>query len=228
MPSSASVAKTRLASPSARSQAVELGLLRADMERDAIGVEAELLGMAQHVDGHLRHAAELARQRPFGAFAIGQHAAEHAGAGSGAGDLLDFLDAVDGEEADAERIGAGDVALLLDGVAEGDAVGGRAGVERHLDFGNGRGVEGGAHRSEQAQDFRRRVCLHRIVDLRSGSACPKALEIVAHDIEVDDEARAVGTSGGEEVEDALRGHGSLQSRIARASQAACSRALGHA
>ena len=62
-------------------------------------------------------------------------------------------------------IGAGDVALLLDGVAEGDAVGRRTGIHRHLDFGNGRGVEGRAHRSEQAQDFRRRVCFHRIVDL---------------------------------------------------------------
>ena len=67
-------------------------------------------------------------------------------------------------------IGARDVALLLDGVAEGDAVSRRAGVHRHLDFGNRRGVEGRAHRGEQAQDLRRRVGLHRIVDLRIAAA----------------------------------------------------------
>ena len=106
-------------------------------------------------------------------------------------------------------IGARDVALLLDGVAEGDAVGRRAGIHRHLDFGNRRGVEGRAHRGEQAQDLRRRVCLHRVVDPGIGKRLLEGAEIVAHDVEVDDEAGAVRTSGGEEIEDALRGHRSL-------------------
>ena len=44
-------------------------------------------------------------------------------AGRRAGDLLDLGLAVDREEAHAERVGARDVALLLDRVAEGDAVG---------------------------------------------------------------------------------------------------------
>jgi hypothetical protein len=41
--------------------------------------------------------------------------------GAAAGDLLDFLDAVDGEEVHAELVGAGDVAFFLDGVAIGNA-----------------------------------------------------------------------------------------------------------
>ncbi len=43
MPSSASVAKTRLASRKRPVPGVEIGLLRADMEGDAIGVEPEHL-----------------------------------------------------------------------------------------------------------------------------------------------------------------------------------------
>ena len=174
------------------------------------------MGIDEHVDGHLRHAAELARQRPFGAFAIGQHAAEHAGAGSGTRDLLDFLMAVDREQPDAERMRAGNVAFLLDGVAEGDAGGGRTGIQRHLDFGDGRGIEVGAHAGEQVQDFRRRVCLDGIVDRAVRHRMTESVEIVAHDIEVDHEAGAVGTSGGEEVEDALGGHGSIPSSNSRA------------
>ncbi len=123
---------------------IDLGHLRTDMERDAVGCEAELMGVDENVDGHLRHAAELARQRPFGAFAIREHAAEHAGAGSGTGDLLDFLVAVDRKEADAERMRAGDVAFLLDRVAVGDAGSGRTGVERHFDFSDGGAIEVGA------------------------------------------------------------------------------------
>ena len=105
--------------------------------------------MLEHVGRHLGHAAELARQRPFGAGAVAQDAAEHLGAGRGAGDLLDLGLAVDREEADAELEGARDVTLLLDRVAERDAVGRSAGRERHLDLGDRGGVEARAERGEQ-------------------------------------------------------------------------------
>jgi hypothetical protein len=45
------------------------------------------------------------------------------GAGRGAGDLLDLGLAIDREQPHAEREGARDVALLLDRVAVGDALG---------------------------------------------------------------------------------------------------------
>jgi hypothetical protein len=185
------------------------------MERHAIGVEAELLRMAQHVDRHRRHAAELARQRPFGTRTVGEHAAEDARRRGDAGDLLHFLDAVDGEETDAKLVGTRDVTLLLDRVAEGDAVRRRTGIHRHLDLGDRSGVEGRAHLGKQAQDLRRRIGLHGVVDLRIRQGLLEGAEIVAHDVEVDDEARAVRTSGGEEIEDALRGHRSAPRRALR-------------
>ena len=83
-------------------------------------------------------------------------------AGRGAADLLDLGLAVDREQADAEREGARDVALLLDGVAEGDAVGRGAGREHHLDLGDRGGVEAGAERGEERQQLRRRIRLHGV------------------------------------------------------------------
>src|SRR5262249_3323548 len=81
-------------------------LLRADVERHADRVEAQSVGMLEHVDRHLRIAAEFPRQRPFGTGAAEQEAAEHLGAGGGAGDLVHFGFAVDREKPDAERKGA--------------------------------------------------------------------------------------------------------------------------
>ena len=87
------------------------------------------MGVLEDVDGVLRRAAEFPRQRPFGAVIGAEDAAEDLRAGRGARDLLDLLAGVDREEADAAREGRGDVALLLDGVAVGDAVGRGAGGE---------------------------------------------------------------------------------------------------
>ena len=117
------------------------------MERDAARLQAQTLGEVEHLDRHLRIAAELARQRPFGAGAVIENAAEHLCAGGGTGDLLDFGGAVDREQANAEREGARDVALLLDRIAIGDAVGRSPCGQRHFDFGDRRGVEARAHRA---------------------------------------------------------------------------------
>ena len=113
---------------------VEIGLLRADMERHAIGVEPEIARLAQQLDRHLGRAAELARQRPFGAVALDQDAAEDARAGRRARQLLQLGLAVEGEEPHAPLVGEGDVALLLDRVAEREALGGDAVVEAQLDL----------------------------------------------------------------------------------------------
>ena len=148
----------------------------------------------EHVRRHGGIAAELARQRPFGAGAVEQEAAEHTRAGGGTGDLLHLGLAVDREQTDAEREGARDVALLLDRIAVGDAVGRGAGRERHLDLGDRGGVEAGAERGEQRQHLRRRVRLHGVEHARVGQRLGKGGIIVADDVEIDDEARALVTT----------------------------------
>ena len=106
-------------------------------------------------------------------------------------DLLDLGLAVDREQAHAERVGARDVALLLDRVAVGDAVRRGAGGEHHLDLGDRGGVEAGAEAGEQRQHLRRRVRLHGVEHARVGQRLGEGEVVVADDIEVDDEARPV-------------------------------------
>ena len=159
------------------------------MERDAARLQSETPGEVEHLDRHLRIATELARQRPFGAGAIIEDAAEHLGAGGGAGDLLDFGGAVDREQANTEREGARDITLLLDRVAIGDAVRRCTGGQRHFDFGYRRRIEARAHLGQQRQHFGRRIGLHRIEHAAVRQRLGEGLVIVAHDFEVDDEAR---------------------------------------
>ena len=126
--------------------------------------------------------------------------------GADAGDLLDLGLAVDREEADAERVGARDVALLLDGVAVGDAVGRGAGREHHLDLGDRGGVEAGAELGQQRQHLRRRVGLHGVEHAGVGQRLGKGRVVVAHDVEIDDEAGPVlDPRSAQEFTDAL-GH----------------------
>src|SRR4029079_1971947 len=141
-----------------------------------------------------------------GAVAIGQDAAKHARTGRGAGDLLDFLDGIDGIERDAELMGARDIALLLDRVAVGDAVGRGTGGERHFDLGHRSRVEARAQRGEERQHFGRWIGLHRIEYAGGRHGAGEAEVIVTDDLEVDDEAGALGSSVGEEVDHALRSH----------------------
>jgi hypothetical protein len=105
-----------------------------------------------------------------------------------------------------------DIALLLDRVAEGNAGRGRTGVECHFDFSHGGAIEVGAHGGEKPEDFGRRVCLDGIIDHAVGQGMAERLEIVFDHIEIDHEAWAVGTSGGEKVADALR-HGINPSKV---------------
>ena len=167
---------------------MRVALLRADVERDAVSLKAQSVRVLEHVDRHGRLAAELARQRPFRPDAVEEDAAEHPAARRGAGDLLDLGLAIDREQAHAERVGARDVALLLDGVAVGDAVGGGAGREHHLDLGDRGGVEAGAEAGKQRQHLRRRVRLHGVEHARVGQRLGEAAIVFAHDVEIDDEA----------------------------------------
>src|SRR5690606_31917857 len=132
----------------------QVGLLRTYVEGHAISIEAKVVGMTQHVYRHGRNAAELARQRPLGAFAIGQNAAEYLGAGGGTRNLLHFLDTIDRKEAHTQLERTGDITLLLDRVAIGNTIRRRTSVERHFDLSHRGGVEGRTQRNKQTQDFR--------------------------------------------------------------------------
>ena len=133
-------------------------------------------------------------------------------AGGGTGDLLDLGLAVDREQANPQLKGARDVALLLDGVAIGDAVGGRAGGEHHLDLCDRGGVEAGAEPGQKRQHLRRRICLHRVEHARVGQSLREGIVVVPHHVEVDHEAslgvEPAFAAVAQELTDA-RGHGAL-------------------
>src|ERR1019366_3012654 len=93
------------------------------------------------------------------------------------------------KQPNAEREGALDVTLLLDRIAVGNPLRRRARGQRHLDFGYRGAVEARAHRGQQRQHFRRRVCLPRIEHAAVRQRPGEALIVVAHDFEVDDEGR---------------------------------------
>ena len=158
------------------------------MEGHPVGLEPQAVGVLQHVGGHGRLAAELARQRPFGADAIGQDAAEHPRAGGGTGDLVGLRLAVDGVESDPERVGARDVTLLLDGVAVRDAVGRGARRQHHLDLGNRGGVEARSQAGEERKHLGRRVGLDGVEHLGVRQRLGEGLVVGANDVEVDDQA----------------------------------------
>ena len=73
----------------------------------------------------------------------------------------------------------------------GDAVGRGAGGEHHLDLGDRGGVEAGAEPGEQRQHLRRRVRLHGVEHPRVRQRLGEGPVVVAHDVEVDDEAGPV-------------------------------------
>ena len=104
-------------------------------------------------------------------------------------------------------MGASDVLLLLDRVAEADAVRRRAGGERELDLGDRGRVEARAEIGEQAQDLGRRIGLDRVEHARVGQGVGEAQIVFAHDVEIDDEARSILAVGGEELLDAVRHSG---------------------
>ena len=191
---------------------MRVALLRADVERDAVGFETEPVRMLEHVDRHGRLAAEFARQRPLRPDAVGEDAAEDAAARRRARDFLHLGLAIDREEAHAERVGPGDVALFLDRVAERDAVGGGTRGEHHLDLGDRGGVEAGAEAGKQRQHFRRRVGLHGVEHARVGQRLGEAEIVLADDIEIDDEAGPVVLTVAQKVADA-RVHGALLTRF---------------
>ena len=188
MPRSAQVRKIAAVEASARSQASTLFCWEPTWNEMPCGHEALPVGVLQDVGGIGRLAAELARQRPVGPGIVAMDAADHPGAGCDARDLLGLGLAVDGEQPDAELEGGGDLALLLDGVAVGDAVGRGAGGQHRLGLAHRGDVEAGAQLDQELQDLRRRVGLDGVVDFAVGQRLGEGIVVVADDIEVDHEA----------------------------------------
>ena len=153
--------------------------------------EAAAPGVLEHLDRHLAVATEFARKRPIGSRIVDEQAAEDARARRGPRDLLDLGLAIDGEQPHAELEGARHVALLLDRVAEGDAVGRGAGREHRLDLGDRGRVEAGAEIGEKAQDLGRGICLHGVEDARVRQRIGEGAVILGDHVAVDDEARSV-------------------------------------
>ena len=154
-----------------------------------MGHQAALMGQFEDIGGVVRLAAEFARERPFGAGAVAVDTADHARAGRRAGELLDLGLAVHGVERHAEAGGGDDLALLLDGVAIGDALGRGARRQRGLGLAHRGHVEAGAQVGQELEDFRGRIGLHRVEDLAVGQRLGERQIVLADDVEVDHEAR---------------------------------------
>ncbi len=173
---------------------LRIALLRADMERHADRGQPLARRGLQQLFGHGHVAAELARQRPVGADAGGQDAAEHLRARGGLGQLVQLGLAVERIEPHAQRIGGRDIDLLLDRVAERDVLRRGAGGQRHADFRDAGGVEARAQAGQPRQDLGRRVGLHRVIDVRIGHRPADVGIILFDDIQVEHQARRSGSS----------------------------------
>ena len=172
------------------------------MERNTIGHKVKCMGVEQHICRHGWVAAKLARQRPFSPGTVSEDAAEHTGTRRGACDLFNFLNTIHGEHGDAVVVGTRNIALLLDGVAKRNPVGGSTGIQSHLDFGNARRIKTRTEISQKLQNFRRWVGLYGIKNTRVRHGARKSFIIVSNNFEINDEARAFWSSVTEEIKNA--------------------------
>jgi len=105
-----------------------------------------------------------------------------------AGDLLHLGLAIDREQTHAQLESLGDLALFLDRIAVGDAIGGGARGERRVGFGDRGHIEAAAEIGQQLKDFRRRIRLHGVIHFRVRQRLGEVLIVLADDIEIDNEA----------------------------------------
>src|SRR5262249_62340773 len=96
----------------------EIGLLRADMEGNAIGVETKIPGSTQELNGHLRSAAEFTRQWPLGTLAGDENAAEYLRARRRTCQLVELVGAVKSKQPQTGPVGEGDVLFFFYSIAE--------------------------------------------------------------------------------------------------------------
>jgi hypothetical protein len=165
------------------------------------------MGKLENVGGVFGFAAELARQRPLRPGAVAMDAADDAAAGRDAGDLLDLGLAVHRKQRHAERSSGRDLALLLDRVAVGQALGRGAGGEHRLGLAHRGDIEAGAELGQELEDFRRRVGLHGIEHLGVRQRPGEGRIVLADHFEVDDQTGSLVLAVLEKFADAC-GHSS--------------------
>ena len=95
----------------------QAALLAANVEGYAVGVQAHIRGRQQEIPSHGRRAAKFAVEGPQRAAAFHSQTAKNPAPGGRGGELTQFLLTIEGEEPDAEIVGAGYVRLLLNRVA---------------------------------------------------------------------------------------------------------------
>ncbi|MNR02428.1 hypothetical protein D3C85_1182780 [compost metagenome] len=160
------------------------------MEGHAIGHQAQLLGEDQQVQGHVRVAAELARQRPVGrGGAFGEDAHIDLGAGGGLGDVAQVGFGVGGEQAHALLVEVADVPGFLDGVAVADALRADTGLHHLVQLVDGGDVEVRPLVTQQLGDLGGRVGLHCVVDLGEGEAAHQLIVGIGDGLLVDHHER---------------------------------------
>ena len=181
------------------------------MKRQAEGNKAQPVRMFENARRHLRRAAEFSRERPFGAGAVAQNAAKHFCSRRRAGHLFDFGFAIDREQAHAKFKGALDVALLLDRIAIADAIRARARRQHLFDLDDRGGVETGTKTRQQFEDPWIGIGLHGVEHAGIGQRLGEGRIIVAHDIEVEHQARPILAAVAEEFQNTI-GHRGIPSK----------------
>ena len=171
---------------------LRVGLLRADVKRDAVRLQAVIPGPAQQALGDLDLAAEFLRQRPIGPFALRRQSAEDPALGRGARQFLQLALAVEREQVDAGPLRAGDVLLFLDGMTEGHAAGIDLQARTGFHLGHARDVEEGSFLGQGPDDCVGRVRFYRIVDVDIRQRVLQRLIAFDDKVEVKHQKRGLG------------------------------------
>jgi len=160
------------------------------VERDAVRHQAQLLGEDQQVQGHVRVAAELARQRPVGAVGtFGEDTHINLCPRRRLGNVAQVGFRVGGEQAHALLIEVANIAGLLDGIAIADALGSYASAHHLVQLVDGGDVEVAALVAQQLGDLDGRIGLDRVIDLGKREAADQLIIGIGDGLLVDDHER---------------------------------------
>ena len=179
--------------------------LAADVERHAYGLQPKALGIVHQADGGIAIATEFAGQRPVGLARLDDQADIHVRTGGNLGDLLKLFLGIGGKEGDPVVTGPFDILTALDGVTEGNLVGGRALAKANLDLAARGGVEVRAKLDEAGDHLTSGVGLDRIVDVGAAETGLQRAVLRLDPINVDHQRRPIKVMRGDKGIKARRG-----------------------